>query len=89
MTSKTVTVGSQSGLHVRAATIISEAASHFADTIMVGVVGDEDAEHVDAMSSLMLMSLGAEQGTEVIVSSDSTTAVETVAELLAKNLDDR
>ena len=86
MASKTVTVGSSVGLHARPAAIIAEAADGFDDEIILKLVGgDEDG--VDAASSLMIMTLGAEKGAEVIVESDSAEAVEAIAALIEKDLD--
>lgn len=86
MASKTVTVGSSVGLHARPAAIIAEAAEAYDDEIVLKLVGgDEDG--VDAASSLMIMTLGAEKGAEVIVESDNAEAVEAIAALIAKDLD--
>ncbi len=86
MASKTVTVGSSVGLHARPAAIIAEAADGFDDEIILKLVGgDEDG--VDAASSLMIMTLGAEKGAEVIVESDDEAAVEAIAALIEKDLD--
>ena len=49
--------------------------------------GDEDDEPVDAASSLMIMTLGAEHGARVIVESDNEAAVEEIAALVEKDLD--
>jgi len=59
MASKTVTVGSSVGLHARPASIIAEAAGEYDDEITLSVDGEEG---VDAASSLMIMTLGAEKG---------------------------
>ena len=86
MASKTVIVGSSVGLHARPAAIIAEAADGFDDEIILKLVGgDEDG--VDAASSLMIMTLGAEKGAEVIVESDDEAAVEAIAALIEKDLD--
>ena len=86
MASKTVVVGSSVGLHARPAAIIAEAADGFDDEIILKLVGgDEDG--VDAASSLMIMTLGAEKGAEVIVESDDEAAVEAIAALIEKDLD--
>jgi phosphocarrier protein len=87
MASKTVTVGSTVGLHARPATVISEAAAAYDDEILLALVGD-DEEPSDAASSLMIMALGAEHGDQVTVSSDNADAVEAIAALVEKNLDD-
>ena len=87
MASKTVTVGSAVGLHARPAAIIAEAAEAYDDEILLTLVGGDDDEGVDAASSLMIMTLGAEKGSEVIVESDNEEAVEKIAALIEKDLD--
>ncbi|HHU39246.1 MAG TPA: HPr family phosphocarrier protein [Propionibacterium sp.] len=87
MASKTVTVGSAVGLHARPAAIIAEAADEFDDEILLTLVGGDDDEGVDAASSLMIMTLGAEKGSQVIVESDNEEAVEKIAALIEQDLD--
>lgn len=86
MASKTVKVGSSVGLHARPATVIAEAAGEYDEEILLTLASDED-EEADAASSLMIMAMGAEQGDEVIVSSDNADAVEKIAALIEKDLD--
>ena len=87
MASKTVTVGSSVGLHARPAAIIAEAADGYDDEITLTLVGGDDEDGVDAASSLMIMTLGAEKGAEVVVTSDNAEAVEAIAALIEKDLD--
>lgn len=87
MASKTVVVGSAVGLHARPAAIIAEAAEAYDDEILLTLVGGDDDEGVDAASSLMIMTLGAEKGSEVIVESDNEEAVEKIAALIEQDLD--
>ena len=87
MPSKKVIVGSAVGLHARPAAIISEAAGEYDDEILIGLVADPDEEPADASSSLLIMALGAEKGTEVEVSSDDAEAVEKIAGLIEQDLD--
>ena len=87
MASKTVVVGSAVGLHARPAAIIAEAAEAYDDEILLSLVGGDDDEGVDAASSLMIMTLGAEKGAEVVVTSDNAEAVEAIAALIEKDLD--
>ena len=87
MASKTVVVGSAVGLHARPAAIIAEAAEAYDDEILLSLVGGDDDEGVDAASSLMIMTLGAERGAEVVVTSDNAEAVEVIAALIEKDLD--
>lgn len=90
MASTTVTVGSTVGLHARPATVISDAAAEYDDEILIELVDaeDDDIEPADAASSLMIMALGAEHGDTVTVTSDNAEAVEKIAALVAKNLDE-
>ena len=87
MASKTVTVGSSVGLHARPAAIIAEAADGYDDDITLTLEGGDDEDGVDAASSLMIMTLGAEKGAEVVVTSDNADAVEAIAALIEKDLD--
>lgn len=87
MASKTVVVGSSVGLHARPAAIIAEAAEAYDDEITLTLVGGDDDEGVDAASSLMIMTLGAEKGAEVVVESDNAEAVDAIAALIEKDLD--
>ncbi|WP_068434281.1 HPr family phosphocarrier protein [Piscicoccus intestinalis] len=87
MASKTVTVGSAVGLHARPAAIIAEAAEKYDDEITLAVEGGDDDEGVDAASALMIMTLGAEKGATVVVTSDNEAAVEEIAGLIEKDLD--
>ncbi len=88
MASKTVKVGSTVGLHARPATVIADAAGEYDDEILLTLVGGDEDDETDAASSLMIMAMGAEYGDEVVVSSDNADAVEEIAALIAKNLDD-
>lgn len=87
MASKTVKVGSTIGLHARPATIIADAASAYDDEVVLTLVGGDDADETDAASSLMIMAMGAEYLDEVIVTSANARAVEEIAGLIARNLD--
>ena len=87
MASKTVKVGSSVGLHARPASIIADAAAEFDEDIFLALVGEEDDDETDAASSLMIMALGAEQGDEVTVTSESAEAVEKIAALIEQDLD--
>lgn len=80
----TVVVGSAIGLHARPAAIIAEKAEELDVEILIGVPGDEP---VDAASALMIMTLGAGCGDVVEVSGEDAVAVETIAALVARDLD--
>lgn len=84
MASKTVKVGSKVGLHARPASIIAQKAAEFDDEITIGMAGDEP---VDASSAMLLMTLGAECGAEVTVTSDNEAALQAIVELVEKDLD--
>ncbi|MFW0784787.1 HPr family phosphocarrier protein [Gordonia sp. CPCC 206044] len=84
MPSTTVTVGSAVGLHARPATIIAEAAQEAGTPVTLALEGGDP---VDAGSALMIMTLGAEKGTNVVVTSDDQTTLDTIAALVAKDLD--
>ncbi|AKE89839.1 MULTISPECIES: HPr family phosphocarrier protein [Rhodococcus] len=84
MPSTTVTVGSSIGLHARPAGIIAEAVVASGVPVTLAVDGGEP---VDAGSALLIMTLGATQGTEVTVTSDDTDVLARVAELVAADLD--
>ncbi|MGC0363689.1 phosphocarrier protein HPr [Rhodococcus sp. 27YEA15] len=84
MPSKTVTVGSAVGLHARPAALIAEAVADSGVTVTLAVA---DTEPVDAGSALMIMTLGATQGTEVTVESDDEAVLTTIADLVASDLD--
>ncbi|WP_295657529.1 HPr family phosphocarrier protein [uncultured Nocardioides sp.] len=84
MPSKTVVVGSAVGLHARPAAIIAEAAGDLGSEVFLAVPGEEP---VDASSSLLIMTLGAGSGDTVEVSGDDQAAVDTIAELVEKDLD--
>jgi phosphocarrier protein HPr len=83
MASTTVIVGSAIGLHARPAAIIAEAAAKYEDEILL----EFDDEEADAASALMIMSLGAENGAEVVVTSDNAEALAEIAALVAQDLD--
>ena len=84
MPSKTVIVGSAIGLHARPAAIIAEAVVEAGVPVTLSMDGGEP---VDAGSALMIMTLGAGNGAQVTVSSDDETAMNTIAELVQKDLD--
>ncbi|RPA66073.1 HPr family phosphocarrier protein [Gordonia oryzae] len=84
MPSTTVAVGSAVGLHARPATIIAEAAANAGGLITLAVEGGEP---VDAGSALMIMTLGAEKGTNVVVTAEDPATVDAIATLVATDLD--
>ena len=84
MTAKDVVVGSAIGLHARPAGIISDAAAKFDEEITIAVEGEEP---VNATSALLIMSLGVEHGQTVTVASENVAAVNSIADLIEKDLD--
>ena len=84
MTAKDVVVGSAIGLHARPAGILSDAAAKFDEEIPIAVEGEEP---VNATSALLIMSLGVEHGQTVTVASENVAAVNTIADLIEKDLD--
>ncbi len=84
MPTQTVTVGSAVGLHARPAAIISEKVEELGAEITLAVPGGEP---VDAGSSLLIMTLGAANGDKVEVTGPDQTAVDTIAALVAQDLD--
>ncbi len=84
MASKTVIVGSAVGLHARPAAIISEAVVNAGVPVTLSLDGGEP---VDAGSALMIMTLGAVNGSSVTVVSDDPAVVDAIAELVEKDLD--
>jgi len=86
MPSKTVTVGSSVGLHARPAGLIAQAAAETGATVTIANPGEED-EGVDAGSALMIMTLGAKFGDQVVVTSDDQAALDLVSGLVEQDLD--
>jgi phosphocarrier protein HPr len=84
MPSQTVTVGSRVGLHARPAALIAEAVGKAGVPVTLATPGGNP---IDAGSPLMIMTLGAKQGTEVIVTSDDQSALDTIAGMVAQDLD--
>ncbi|MEU8242888.1 HPr family phosphocarrier protein [Actinoplanes missouriensis] len=87
MPTRTVAVGSASGLHARPAKIFVEAAA--AAPVKVTIrVGDK--KPVPAKSMLSVLALGAKQGTEVTLEAEgdgAEQALTDLAALLATDLD--
>ncbi|GIE33384.1 phosphotransferase [Actinoplanes italicus] len=87
MPTRTVTVGSSSGLHARPAKIFVEAAAKAPVKV---TIRSGDRKPVPAKSMLSVLALGAKQGTEVILEAEgdgADEALDSLAELLAKDLD--
>ncbi|MDB5296872.1 MAG: ptsH [Phycisphaerales bacterium] len=84
MPSKTVTVGSAVGLHARPAALIAEAVSKSGVPVTLATPG---GNAIDAGTPLMIMTLGAKKGTEVVVSSDDEAVLGQIADMVTADLD--
>lgn len=84
MASKTIKVGSSVGLHARPAAVISQEAAKLSSTVTLATEGGEP---IDAKSVLLIMTLGASAGDPVTVAGDNEDDVNTIADLVASNLD--
>ena len=84
MPSQTVTVGSAVGLHARPAALIAEAVGKSGVPVTLATPGGNP---VDAGSPLMIMTLGAKKGAEVVVSSDDEAVLADIAGMVARDLD--
>ena len=86
--SRKITVQNKHGLHLRPARLIADAAAKFHSDIEII---KEDGNKVDAKSLILIMTLGASQGTPLQVDAtgpDATEAADAVAGLLASEFDD-
>jgi phosphocarrier protein HPr len=84
MPSQTVPVGSRIGLHARPAALIAEAVGKAGVPVTLATVGGHE---VDAGSPLMIMTLGAKQGAEVVVTTEDPAVLEQIAGMVAQDLD--
>jgi phosphocarrier protein HPr len=87
MPTRTVAVGSASGLHARPAKLFVEAAAAAPVKVMISV---GDKKPVPAKSMLSVLALGAKKGTEVTLAAEgdgADEALESLATLLAEDLD--
>jgi phosphocarrier protein HPr len=84
MPSQTVTVGSRVGLHARPAALIAEAVGKAGVPVTLNTPGGAP---IDAGSPLMIMTLGAKQGAEVVVTTDDPGVLGQIADLVAQDLD--
>ncbi len=84
MAKRTVKVGSKVGLHARPASLVAEKAADYDEEILLSVDGEDP---VDATSQMMIMTLGADHGTEVTVESDNEEALNIIADMIESDLD--
>ena len=85
MMERTITLGSKSGLHARPAAILVQRAKDFQSQVMLS----KNDKTVNAKSILSILTLGAEQGDQVVLSAegeDAQTAIATLASLLEGDL---
>jgi phosphocarrier protein HPr len=73
-------VGSKVGLHARPVAIIAQKAASLEAAVRIG---REGRDPVDARSPLLLMTLGAEHGDEVVIEVEGPGANEVLAEMVA------
>jgi phosphocarrier protein len=85
MAKRTVVVSHEKGLHARPATVFVETASAFEAAVEVGRVND--SEMADAKSSLAVMSLGVEDGTEIVIQSSDQDAVDSLVEVVESDFE--
>jgi len=84
MPAKTVTVGSAVGLHARPAAVISEAVVNAGVPVTLALDGGDP---VDAGSALMIMTLGAVNGSQVTITTADEGVLAQIAELVEQDLD--
>ncbi|VXB20686.1 HPr family phosphocarrier protein [Aeromicrobium sp. 9AM] len=84
MPSKNVIVGSAVGLHARPAALIAQAAVEAGVPVTIAVPGGTP---VDAGSAMMIMTLGAKAGAEVVVESEDEAVLAKIADLVEQDLD--
>ncbi|MFJ2667467.1 HPr family phosphocarrier protein [Nocardia fluminea] len=85
MSTRTVIVGSEVGLHARPAAKLTQAVQAAGVPVRISLGGGEP---VDAASVLAVMTLGAGHGAEVTLHAEGSDAVlDQLAELIASDLD--
>ena len=85
--STTVKITNDQGLHARPANLIARRAAEFESAIEIV----KDGNHVDAKSILGLMTLAAEQGSELAITAkgpDAEAAINALAELVQSGFDE-
>lgn len=83
------TIAASVGLHARpAASFASKAAAQPSPVTIAKVTDGQVGTPVDGASVLALMTLGARQGEEVELTSDSAEALDELTALLGRDLDD-
>jgi phosphocarrier protein len=85
---QSVIVGSRVGLHARPAALIARKAASLTAAVRIGRPGRDP---VDARSVLLLMTLGAGQGDEVVVQAEgegASAALAVIVSMLEADLDE-
>jgi phosphocarrier protein HPr len=85
---RTAVVASKAGLHARPAAVFVKAAAEQPTKVSIR---KPDGEPVDASSILSIMTLGVEQGDQVILSAEgekADEALDTLVALLERDLDE-
>jgi phosphocarrier protein len=85
MPERTVVVAARSGLHARPAALFSEAAAALGVPV---TVTNAAGSTVDAASILGILTLGVDHGQSVVLASQSADALDALAALLERDLDD-
>ncbi|TDD65634.1 HPr family phosphocarrier protein [Jiangella aurantiaca] len=88
MPERTAVVASKAGLHARPAAVFVKAAAEQPTKVSIR---KPDGEPVDASSILSIMTLGVEQGDQVILSADgdkADQALDALVTLLERDLDE-
>jgi phosphocarrier protein HPr len=87
MPQRTAVVASTSGLHARPAAVFVETAAGLSCPV---TIAKGDGPAVDASSILLVMTLGAEHGTEVVLTAEgegAEEALDTLVEVVQTNYD--
>lgn len=82
MYSKITTVKNPTGLHARPAAELVAAAKKFKSSIKIRTISDENKVPVNAKSIIMLLSLGAGQGSQVEILAEGEDEKEAVDSLI-------
>ena len=84
---KLVTVNNPLGLHLRPADMLARAAAQFACTIEI----EKDGQTIDCKSIMSILTLGAQQGTQLqlrAMGEDAQQAIAALVELFENGFDD-
>lgn len=86
MPQRSVTVGSQVGLHAKSAGLISAVVFDAGQPVWVSVPDRPEQGTVNASSALVLMTLGADHGETVVVECEDAGLLEKVVEMVKRDL---